>query len=84
MLTQLLLIGLGVVAGLLLVRLNHKPKDELMAAIDDLKASVDRLEKAREKLLANLPPDLTAEISVVTARVNAVSDSLEAATPPTV
>lgn len=55
-----------------------------MAAIDDLKASVDRLEKAREKLLANLPPDLTAEISVVTARVNAVSDSLEAATPPTV
>lgn len=55
--------------------------EELMAAIDDLKAAVERLEKVRDKVVANVPADLTPAINEAKDRVNAVSDSLEATLP---
>lgn len=58
------------------------PTEELMAAINDLKDAVTRLESVRDRLVENIPVDLTPELVTLKDHVNAVSDSLEAVIPP--
>lgn len=78
-----LFFGLGFAAALFLDILKPNTKDELMAAIDDVKSAVTRLESARDKVVANVPVDLTPDLRAVKDRVDAVSASLEATLPPT-
>lgn len=64
------------------IRRKLNRKDDLMAAIDDLNASILRLEAARTNLLAKLPADQSPAIAAAITRVDAVSASIEAVTPP--
>lgn len=64
------------------IRRNLNRKDDLMDAIETLNASILRLEAARTNLLAKLPADQSPAIAAAITRVDAVSASIEAVTPP--